>query len=80
MLVFCACVMEDVVDHRIDDRLGMEAQQEFQDADVGSGEASRLRKTAKAPGSEIASCPLRRPSIRAQGGCGGVPLGSGAAL
>ena len=49
------CLTEDVVDHRLDDRLRLIAQQKLQNADVGSTEADGLRKAAQVPAGPVAS-------------------------
>ena len=50
---------EDVVDHRLDDRLGAVAKQELQDVEVGAAEAHRLAECLKPPRGPVEARPPR---------------------
>ena len=58
---------EDVIDHRFDDRLGLVAEQQFQDVDVGSGEVRCRREGSEPLRGAVESRLLRRRTLIPQG-------------
>ena len=57
---------EDVVDHRLDHRLGVVAKHELEDGDVGSSEARRPAEASESPRRPVESDVLRRLALVAQ--------------
>ena len=68
---------EDVVDHRLDDRLRLVAQQEIQDVGVGASEARRLPKAPETLRGPVVPCFLRRGALVPQGFLEASPLARG---
>ena len=58
---------EDVIDHRLDDRLGLVAEQELQNGDVGSGEVCCRREGLEPLRGAVKPRLLRRRTLLLQG-------------
>ena len=65
---------EDVIHHRLDDRLGLVAEQQFQDSDVGSGKVRCRREGSEPLRSAVESRLRRRRTFVPQGFCESAQL------
>ena len=65
---------EDVIDHRLDDRLGLVAEQELQNGEVGSGKVRCRREGSEPLRGAVESRLLRRSTFTPQGFCESAQL------